>query len=162
MLRERKNKFMEENKISELFASTLDSVKNVVDSNTVMGTPITTASGTTIIPVSKVSVGFVGGGTDFGSKKDDKKNFGGGGGTGVSASPIGFIVVSAEGDVNFISIENPTGADGVSLGEIADKAKGIIGKIKELIDKKKAEKAEKAAEAEKAHETEETAVEDAE
>ncbi len=162
MLRERKNKFMEENKISELFASTLDSVKNVVDSNTVMGTPITTASGTTIIPVSKVSVGFVGGGTDFGSKKDDKKNFGGGGGTGVSASPIGFVVVSAEGDVNFISIENPTGADGVSLGEIADKAKGIIGKIKELIDKKKAEKAEKAAEAEEAHETEETAVEDAE
>ena len=55
---------MEENKISGLFSSTLDSVK--VDSNTVMGTPIITTSGTTIIPVSKVSVGFVGGGTDFG------------------------------------------------------------------------------------------------
>ena len=65
MLWERKNKFMEENKISELFASTLDSVKNVVDSNTVMGTPITTASGTTIIPVSKVSCGFAAGGSDL-------------------------------------------------------------------------------------------------
>ncbi len=153
---------MEENKISELFASTLDSVKDVVDSNTVMGAPITTASGTTIIPVSKVSVGFVGGGTDFGSKKDDKKNFGGGGGTGVSASPIGFVVVNADGDVNFISIENPMGVDGASIGEIAEKAKGIISRIKELIDKKKAEKAAKAAEEEKSCETEETAVEDAE
>ncbi len=156
---------MEENKISDLFASTLDSVKNVVDSNTVMGAPITTASGTTIIPVSKVSVGFVGGGTDFGSKKDDKKNFGGGGGTGVSASPIGFVVVNADGDVNFISVENPMGVDGASIGEIAERAKGLIGRIKELIDKKKAEKAEKAAKAaeeKESCETEETAVEDAE
>ena len=152
---------MEENKISGLFSSTLDSVKDVVDSNTVMGTPIITTSGTTIIPVSKVSVGFVGGGTDFGSKKDDKKNFVGGGGTGVSATPIGFVVVNAEGDVKFISVENPTGADGVSLGDIAEKAKGIIGKIKEMIDKKKAEKAEKA-EKEDASEEEETDAEDAE
>ena len=155
---------MEENKISDLFSSTLDSVKNVVDSNTVMGTPIVTASGTTIIPVSKVSVGFVGGGTDFGSKKDDKRNFGGGGGTGGAGAIAGAgrHIVSAEGDVKFISIDNPTGADGLSMGEIAEHAKGIIGKIKEFIDKKKAEKAEKKAAEEETPETEETAVEDAE
>ena len=155
---------MEENKISDLFSSTLDSVKNVVDSNTVMGTPIVTASGTTIIPVSKVSVGFVGGGTDFGSKKDDKRNFGGGGGTGGAGAIAGAgrHTVSAEGDVKFISIDNPTGADGLSMGEIAEHAKGIIGKIKEFIDKKKAEKAEKKAAEEETPETEETAVEDAE
>lgn len=91
-----------------------------------------------------------------------KKNFGGGGGTGVSATPIGFVTVSAEGDVKFISIDNPTGADGLSMGEIAEHAKGIIGKIKEFIDKKKAEKAEKKAAEEETPETEETAVEDAE
>ena len=65
--------------------------------------------------------------------------------------------------MKFISVDNPTGADGLSMCEIAEHAKGIIGKIKEFIDKKKAEKAEKkAAEEEETPETEETAVEDAE
>ena len=65
---------MEENKISGLFSSTLDSVKDVVDSNTVMGTPIITTSGTTIINEKKNSDGYDGGGTEYGPKKNEKKN----------------------------------------------------------------------------------------
>ena len=135
--------FMEENKVSDLFARTLESVKEVVDSNTVMGTPVTTPQGTTIIPVSKVSVGFAGGGTDFASKKDaeGKKNFGGGGGTGVTAKPVGFLVVDAEGGVKFISVDEPANND-MTVSELAAKLPAIFAKIKEFFDKKKAEKEE--------------------
>ena len=147
---------MEENKVSDLFAKTLESVKEVVDSNTVMGTPITTPQGTTIIPVSKVSVGFAGGGTDFASRKDaeGKKNFGGGGGTGVTAKPVGFLVVDVEGNVKFISVDEPANNE-MTVSELAAKLPAIFAKIKEFFDKKKAEKEEaEKAEAEEKEENE--------
>ncbi|MBQ9510092.1 MAG: sporulation protein YtfJ [Clostridia bacterium] len=134
---------MEENKVSDLFSKTLESAKGVVDSNTVMGTPITTPQGTTIIPVSKVSVGFAGGGTDFASRKDaeGKKNFGGGGGTGVTAKPVGFLVIDAEGGVKFISVDEPANNE-MTVSELAAKLPAIFAKIKEFFEKKKAEKEE--------------------
>ena len=76
-----------ENKLQEIIQASLESLRSLVDSNTVFGSPITTESGTTIIPISKISMGFATGGLDFGKKKDadnDAKkgtNFGGGGGT---------------------------------------------------------------------------------
>lgn len=134
---------MEENKVSDLFTKTLESAKNVVDSNTVMGTPITTPQGTTIIPVSKVSVGFAGGGTDFASRKDaeGKKNFGGGGGTGVTAKPVGFLVIDVEGGVKYISADEPSNNE-MTVSELAAKLPAIFAKIKEFFEKKKAEKEE--------------------
>lgn len=137
---------MEENKTSDLITNALESVKSVVDSNTVMGTPVTTPQGTTIIPVSKVSVGFAGGGSDFANKKDSsKKDFAGGGGTGVTASPIGFLIVDAEGGVRFINVKNPAGND-LTVAELAEKIPGFIGKIKEFMEKKKSEKQQKDTE----------------
>lgn len=145
---------MEENKISDLFATTLESVKGVVDANTVMGAPVTTPNGVTIIPVSKVSVGFAGGGTDFGSKKDPaaKKNFGGGGGTGVTTSPVGFIIIDACGSVKFINVNNPSN-ESMTVAELTEKIPPIIAKIKEMLEKKKEEKAEKTASKEKEEKT---------
>ena len=77
----------QKNKISEMIESSLDSIRGIADSGTVIGTPVNTVQGTTIIPVSKVSVGFAGGGNDFSGKNggDGKSIFSGGGGTGIRA-----------------------------------------------------------------------------
>ena len=85
------------NKIKNLIDSSLDSIRNMVDVNSVIGDPVTLPDGTVLIPISKVSVGFVSGGgeyTDLNSKrnKDDFPMAGGTGG-GYSVSPIGFFVL---------------------------------------------------------------------
>lgn len=127
----------EENKISSLITSSLEGIRDLVDANTIIGRPIEAGNGTVIIPVSKVSVGYAGGGTDFAGKHtqpNGKNNFGGGGGTGVSVTPVGFLVVSENGRVEMININNPTGANdiGSSIENIVDKAPEIVEKIKGL------------------------------
>ena len=77
---------MNEHPIGNLMTETMAKIKEMVDVNTIIGNPITTADGTTVIPVSKVSFGFGTGGTDFASKHAQPGAplaFGGGGGAGV-------------------------------------------------------------------------------
>ena len=148
----------QKNKISELIESSLDGIREIVDANTIIGTPIQTEAGTTIIPISKVSVGFAGGGNDYAGKNSasvGKNNFGGGGGTGVSVVPVGFLIVSADGSVELLNINNPANAAdiGASIENIVDKAPDIIAKIKAMFTSKKNKKEEQAAE-ESAEETE--------
>ena len=81
---------------------TLDKIKKMVDSNTIIGNPINMADGTLILPISKVTFGFASGGSDFPSKTSQDL-FGGGGGAGVSISPIAFLVVK-EGNVRMIQL----------------------------------------------------------
>ena len=83
---------MNEHPIEGLMDVTLEKIKSMVDSNTIIGNPINMPDGTLILPVSKVSFGFATGGSDFPSKTS-KQLFGGGGGAGVSISPIAFLVV---------------------------------------------------------------------
>ena len=149
----------EKNKISELIKESLGSVREFLDANTVTGTPIETASGTVIIPISKISMGFAGGSNDYAGKNasaKQKNNFGGGGGTGVSVVPIGFLVVDSEGKVEMININNPGNDIGSSIESIVEKLPAIMDKLKETFEKKKAEKEEKKAEeaAENAENTE--------
>ncbi len=131
----------QKNKISELIESSLESIRGIADSNTVIGNPVTTPQGTTIIPVSKVSVGFAGGGNDFTGRteKDGKNNFSGGGGTGISVTPTAFLVISAEGKVELLSLANPTGAAGIgaSVDAILDRAPDLIDKIKAAVGSRK-------------------------
>ncbi len=131
----------QKNKISELIESALDSIRGIADAGTVIGTPVTTEQGTTIIPVSKVSIGFAGGGNDFTGKNgsDGKNNFSGGGGTGISVNPTAFLVVSADGKVELLSLTNPGGAStlGSSIDTLIEKAPDIIEKIKAAIGNKK-------------------------
>ena len=78
---------MAEHPIQGLMNVTMDKVRQMVDSNTIVGKPITTEDGTTILPVSKVSFGFASAGTDFDGKNAANKDlFGGGSGAGVNSS----------------------------------------------------------------------------
>lgn len=92
-------------KLPNMLETTMQKIREMVDVNTVVGTPIQTPDGVTIIPVSKVSVGFVGGGSDFAYRNGDNP-FGGGVGGGVKVTPVCFLVVK-DGNVRMISIPEP-------------------------------------------------------
>ena len=100
--------------INDLMQTTMAKIREMVDANTVVGQPITTQDGVTLIPVSRLSFGFASGGSDFGGKAQQAdKNFGGGAGAGVSVVPVAFLVVK-EGQVKLIPM-GPPAADTASL-----------------------------------------------
>ncbi|MEA4921319.1 MAG: GerW family sporulation protein [Clostridiaceae bacterium] len=111
--------------LSDVMSQTISKIKELVDVNTVIGNPITTIDGTTLIPVSKVTFGFASGGMD-GKDKADKPSVGAGSGAGVSIVPIAFIVVSG-GNVRMIYIDPPANS---SLDKVIDMVPGIIDKFK--------------------------------
>ncbi|MDR1002356.1 MAG: GerW family sporulation protein [Oscillospiraceae bacterium] len=112
---------MAEHPIQGMMNTTLQNIREMVDSSTVIGDPIVCGN-TTIIPVSKVSYGFASGGSDFPSKSD-KELFGGGGGAGITVNPVAFLVVS-DGDVKLLQI-NPN----------QNTADRVIGLVPDLVDK---------------------------
>lgn len=128
---------MEKTSQSDIIKTALENVKSMVDANTVTGTPIETAGGTVIIPISKIFVGLATGGIDyFGKKAPDNKNFGGGGGTGVTVAPVGFLVVDAKGRVELLNI-NTESRDPVSqIIGLIESSPEIIEKFKNLFSKK--------------------------
>ena len=93
--------------IAELVATAMNSIKEMVDVNTIVGEPVETSDGTVIIPISRVSFGFGAGGTEFSGKasavQGNDTNFGGGTGGGVSINPMGFLVVTG-GSVQFLPV----------------------------------------------------------
>lgn len=91
-----------EHPISKLMQTTLENIRDMVDVNTVIGEPIQTVIGATVIPFSKVSFGFATGGGEYDARKDalppvETMPFAGGSGAGVTVQPVGFLVVSADG-----------------------------------------------------------------
>ena len=128
-----------ENKIPEIIKASLDNVRSIVDANTVVGDPIITQTGTTIIPISKVSVGIATGGVDYNPKKDVQpkpQNFGGGGGTGLTVAPVGFLIVDTNGDVDFINIGQKGKPDPVDqIADFVERTPDIIEKIKNIFSK---------------------------
>ena len=121
-----------ENKLEEIIRASLENVRNMVDANTIIGDPINTPSGTTIIPVSKISVGFVSGGSDFATKNNPKLCFGGGSGAGVTVTPVSFLVISPAGVVNTLPVGQTTVT---AIDKIVDLAPGVIEEIKEMFKK---------------------------
>lgn len=107
--------------IQEAMNLTMEKLRDMIDVNTVVGQPITTPDGTTLIPVSKVSFGFASGGTD-----GNNLRFGAGSGAGVSIIPLAFIVVS-QGNVRMIYVEPPTNS---TLDKAVDLIPGILEKFK--------------------------------
>ncbi len=136
---------MSENKLNEMINTSLENLKKIVDVNTVVGEAIKTESGTVVIPISKVSLGFVSGGTDFASKKTTPTvpvtNFAGGGGSGVTILPLGFLVVKADGSVEFLAADckSESGPVGNIVGLI-EKSPDIIEKFRKMFSKKSSDK----------------------
>lgn len=126
------------NPISELTDSSMKNLRTLVDSNSVIGAPITTPDGTTILPVSKVSFGFGTGGSDLPASQ--KELFGGGAGGGVSITPIAFLVIK-EGDVKLLQVQSfSSTADRVvgMVPDVMDRVSGFVsglGKKKEKDEK---------------------------
>lgn len=109
--------------------ASMSKIKEMVDVNTVVGSPIFTPDGNTIIPVSKCSFGFAVGGTEYGQAK----NFGGGSGAGVNVSPIGFLVINGQ-SVSLLPVNQPAGT---SLDRAIEMAPGLIDKFAGMWRKRK-------------------------
>lgn len=122
---------MSEKNLEGLLNVSLGNIKSMVDSNSIIGEPIVTPDGTTIIPVSKVSFGFASGGSDF-PTASPKEMFGGGSGGGVTIQPIAFLVIKGE-NVRMIQL-----ADKNNIPErLANMVPDAIDSISSLINKKK-------------------------
>ena len=131
-----------ENKIPEIIKSSMENIRSMVDANTVIGDPIVAAGNITIIPISKIAVGIASGGVDYNSKAEDKlrpQNFGGGGGTGLTVSPVGFLVVDPTGAVDFINVNQKGAPDPVDqIADLVERVPALIARIKDLfIDDRK-------------------------
>ena len=96
--------------INDLIQSAMDKIKTIVDSSTIVGDSISTPDGTVIIPISKVAVGFVVGGGEYAdlSSRRVANHFpmSGGSSGGMSVSPVGFLIIKQDGDVDFVNVEN--------------------------------------------------------
>ena len=126
-----------ENRFDSMFKSSMENIKGMLDSNTVVGNPIELSNGTTIIPISKLSIGFATGGVDTGVSSEKTNKFGGGGGSGMSVVPVGFLVVGADGKTNFISVEGNASPDPVEQAcDLLDRTPDIIRKVKNIFDDK--------------------------
>ncbi len=120
-----------EHPISGLMDVTLEKIRQMVDSNTIIGNPIHTPDGTTILPVSRVSFGFASGGSDFVSSRAPKDLFGGGSGAGVSIVPVAFLVLQKGGSVRMIQLADERRGGTMDralnmLPDLVDKVSGIV------------------------------------
>jgi len=121
--------------INEVLQTTMCKIREMVDANTVVGQPIVTQDGVTLIPVSKLSFGFATGGSDFGKTQGVAKNFGGGAGAGVRVNPVAFLVVQ-NGTVRLLPVATPAG-DNVS--RVVDLVPEMFDKVTGYIEKKNSE-----------------------
>ncbi len=121
---------MSENKIKSIMDTTMENLRAMVDADIITGTPIEIGD-ITMIPVSKVAFGLATGGSDFPSKSSNQI-FGGGGGAGVTVSPIAFMVIK-DGDVKMLPVYNEL----TTVEKAITMAPEIIDKAKELFPKKK-------------------------
>ncbi len=118
--------------IGDLMQTTLENIKDMVDVNTVIGEPIPTVNGPTIIPVSRVSFGFLAGGGEYEAKNLPEADtpFAGGGGAGVSVQPVGFLVVQQD-SVKVLPAQQPTAWE-----RALNAAPQLMEDVKRLLQKK--------------------------
>lgn len=123
-----------DNKMSEIIKSTLDGVRNITDSDMSVGNAIYTPNGVTLIPISKVSIGIATGGVDYNTKRNQgAQNFGGGGTTGVSVTPVAFLTVDKNSNINLITLAEKKDSDISKFASILERSPEIIEKIKKIL-----------------------------
>ena len=132
---------MAEHPIQGLMNITMDKVRQMADANTIIGKPIKTDDGTTIIPVSRISLGFGTGGSDFDGKNSaNKELFGGGSGAGVSIRPVAFLVIK-DGMVRTVQLADPSNSIDRALNMLPE----LVDRLMTLIPDKGYKTAEPAA-----------------
>ena len=116
---------MSEKNLEGLLNVSLENIKGLVDSNSIIGSPITTPDGATIIPVSKVSFGFASGGSDF-PTTSPKDMFGGGSGAGISIQPVAFLVI-LNGEVKLLQLSIDASTPNALINMVPDVMEKISG-----------------------------------
>ena len=125
--------------LSEMLGDTMSKIREMVDVNTVVGAPITTPDGVTIIPVTKVSIGYGGGGSDFATKNypaGRDNAFGGGAGAGVTITPVAFLVIRGE-NVRMLPIAEPAST---SVDRLIELLPDLLDKADDFLASRKAAK----------------------
>ena len=123
----------EKKPLSELMETTMVKIREMVDSNSIIGEPITTPDGVTVIPVSRVSFGFGTGGSDYGKTTD---KFGGAGAAGVRIDPVSFLIIK-DGVTRVVPVAVP--AVGVA-DRLLDMLPEMVERVENLVAQKKEEK----------------------
>lgn len=124
-----------EKSIKQIINDSLDQVRSIIDADTVIGKEIETLSGTVIIPISKVSIGFVSGGLDMPNPRTRFKDFGGGGGTGVTVTPVGFLTVYPNGHTELLNLAPSQTASALDeFNDILNHTPIIIDKVKNILE----------------------------
>ncbi len=118
--------------LNDLMRSTMEKIHEMVDTNTIVGEPIATPDGVTLIPISKVSFGFGSGGGDYG--KAAKDGFGGGSAAGVKIDPVAFLVIK-DGVTRVLPVAVPPVS---TVDRIVEMAPDIMDKVEKYFDKKEA------------------------
>ncbi len=127
----------ENTKLEQLVKTAMEKIKELTECETVIGKPIVTADGTTIIPVSKVSFGFASGGSDL-PTKSAKEQFGGGSGAGVTVQPMAFIVCRG-GETKLLQMTTNTSYQNA----VANVVPEVVDKVIDFVDKKTGKKKDK-------------------
>ncbi len=132
--------------ISDLMATTMAKIRDMMDANTVIGKPIE-ADGVTVIPVCRISIGYGSGGSDFAQKNQKPEHpnaFGGGAGMGVSITPVSFLVIQ-ESTVRVLSVDQPAST---VAERVIDLVPDVVNKVSHMVSKKKDESADTVGETE--------------
>ena len=129
--------------LADMMATTMAKIRDMVDVNTVVGSPIVAGDGVTLIPVTKVTVGYGSGGSDFATKNypaNRDNAFGGGAGAGINITPIAFLVIRGE-NVRLIPVAEPAST---SVDRIIEMVPDLLEKAENFLSEKKAAKAQAA------------------
>ena len=126
--------------LPNMLDNTISKIREMLNANSVVGEPITTADGVTIIPISKISIGLGGGGSDFVSKNVNhhENPFGGGVGAGVKVTPVAFLVIK-EGSVRMLPVATPANT---TADRVVEMIPDTLDKIANFIDSRKEKSAE--------------------
>ena len=124
---------LEKKPLSDLMATTMTKIREMVDSNSIIGETITTPDGVTVIPVSRVSFGFGTGGSDYGKTVD---KFGGAGAAGVKIEPVSFLIIK-DGVTRVMPVVLPAVGP---VDRILDMVPEVMDRVESFVAKKKEEK----------------------
>ena len=131
------------NSLGELMKITMEHIKTMADANTIIGTPIH-AEGVTLIPVSRMSFGMGGGGSEFTTKAGaPKENFGGGSAASAKLEPVAFLVVREDGSVKLLPVFPPAAT---TVDRVIETVPEVVDKVTGFIESQQEKKAKKAAE----------------